>query len=373
LRITRLRLVSFRNFASEQLTFAPGTNLLVGPNGQGKTNLLESIYLLGYGRSFRTSSPRDCIRHGDQAAAAWGTVEHGALERDLEVAITPTEKRLLVFGKEASLEDFVGNLHVLAFTGEHLKIVRGSPSERRAFLDRAMVSIYPGHLRRLGVYNRVLKQRNELLRHARDRGTTPDPSQLETWDEKLAVDGARIVADRGSFVGAMRRELRAGLFGGETLELRYATAVARDLEEPAHIEAAFRERLLSQRAVDCRAGFTGVGPHRDDLDLRLEGRSLADFGSAGQQRSSLLSLYFAQMEVHRALRGNYPVFLMDDVEAELDPVRLEALLGHLAERTQTFLTTAKEAFLPRGSHPISRYFVHAGTARRDDAESHPDA
>jgi DNA replication and repair protein RecF len=368
-RVNRLRLASFRNFDQDEVAFSAGTNLLVGRNGQGKTNLLEAIYFLGYGRSFRTTQPRECIRHGAGSAAVGASIEEGTSRRELGVEITPGQKRLLVNGKEAALEEFVGKLHVLAFTSEHLRIVRGAPADRRAFLDRAMVAVYPGHLRRLAAYGRALRQRNELLRRAGARGDRPEGPLLESWDEKLAADGVRIQIDRQRFAASMREVLHGG-FAGDDLDLRYAATVDAGSLDPAVVGAAFRVRLGASRAAELRAGHTLVGPHRDDLRLTLGGKALDRYGSAGQQRSALLGLYFAQMEVHRATHGSYPIFLLDDVEAELDTVRLGLLLDHLAERTQTFLTTAKETLVPALRGAVARYHVEAGTTRSEPVAIH---
>lgn len=370
MRVNRLRLASFRNFDRDEIAFSAGTNLLVGRNGQGKTNLLEAVYLLGYGRSFRTTQPRECIRHGAASAVVGGSIEQGSSRRELGVEIAPGYKQLLVNGKEAALEEFVGNFHVLAFTSEHLRIVRGAPAERRAFLDRAMVAIYPGHLRRLAAYGRALRQRNELLRRAGARGTRPEGTLLESWDEKLASDGVRIQIDRQRFAASMREVLREGGFAGDDLDLRYAATVEAESLDPAVVGAAFRARLRASRAGELRAGHTLVGPHRDDLRLTLGGKALDRYGSAGQQRSALLALYFAQMEVHRATHGSYPIFLLDDVEAELDAVRLGLLLDHLGERTQTFLTTAKATLVPALRGGVARYHVEAGTARPEPVAIH---
>jgi len=146
MQITRLRLFSYRNIEELELFPSPGTNLLSGGNAQGKTNILEAIYLLGYGKSFRTAIPKDCIQHGRPECRIEGVVEHGELARDLKISINTEGKKLFLLGKPVPLEDFVGNLHLLAFTHEHLNVVRGGPGDRRAFLDRAMVTLYPGHV-----------------------------------------------------------------------------------------------------------------------------------------------------------------------------------------------------------------------------------
>jgi DNA replication and repair protein RecF len=361
-QVLRLRLHQFRNLDRQEVDFCPGTNLFFGQNGQGKTNLLEAIYMLGYGRSFRTPAPRDCVRHGSDQCSLEGKAEHFGMVRELGVSITSVgEKKLSLHRKPCTLAEFIGNLHVLAFTQEHLKVVRGGPAERRAFLDRAMITVYAGHMQRLAAYGRALKQRNRLLAAAAGRGVRADHDLLDSWDETLVREGSRIISDRRRYVEEMKRELANPFAAGEELEIRYASSAAAEGYDPREIELAFREKLSAARTADERKGFTSAGPHRDDLKLILNNISLADFGSAGQQRSSLLSLYFAQMEIHRRMCGHYPVFLMDDVEAELDDQRLQAFFRHVAQRTQTFLTTAKEKILPPLAADCRRYHVHLGT------------
>lgn len=333
----------------------------MGLNGQGKTNLLEAIYLLGYGRSYRTTKPKECIRYGAEDCAVGASVERSGISRDLMVLINSNEKKMMVHGKPVPLDEFVGLFHVSAFTSAHLSIVRGGPGERRAFLDRAMVTLFPGHLRLLASYARALKQRNRILSASGVIAGVVDQTLLESWDETLARDGARIVLNRLDYVQRLKEELQAGLFGAEVLKIHYLSTVGGESRIPEQIEGRFRERLRDSRASDQKIGATTIGPHRDDLKLYAGGKSLADFGSAGQQRSCLLTLYFAQMEIHRKEQGFYPVFLVDDVEAELDDRRLKVFLGYLSERTQTFLATAKEALLPYLPGPIQRFEVKEGT------------
>jgi len=345
-RILRLRLRHFRNILQEEIFFSAGTNLLYGRNGQGKTNLLEAIYLLGYGKSFRSGSVREMIRHHESECLVAGTIEHGGIERDLAVVLTPGEKRQMIYGKPVALDEFVGSLHVLAFTHEHLKVVRGAPKERRSFIDRAMVGLYPGHLRRLVVYGRTLRHRNSLMARAAGGGGRVEAALFDSWDDRIVAAGVPIVRDRRRFIREMMTRIPAGLFSSEDLRIKYISTVGNETEEDPELEESYRQRLAESRTRDLEAGYTSVGPHRDELRIFLGGRNVVDFGSAGQQRSALLSLYFAQMELHRLHNGHYPVFLIDDVEAELDLGRLEILLDFLGDRTQTFVTSAKETFLP---------------------------
>jgi len=362
--LTKLRLFQYRNINELEIAPIQGTTLFVGKNGQGKTNILESINFLAFGRSFRTSTAGECIQHGKKECRIEGTVQHGSLIRDLEVRILHNEKKMYLHGKPENLDAFVGNLHILAFTYNHLNIVRKSPADRRAFLDRAMATIYPGHIRNLALYGRALKQRNRILSSLRDGNGEEDERLLDSWDETIAQQGSCILKNRRRYVDLMKQVLPQGLFGSEQLKMHYfSTVVDKDCSED-EMEEMFRQKLRAAHSRDRRIGYTSVGPHRDDLKLYVDGKSLVDFGSAGQQRSSLLALYFSQMEIHHQAHGFYPVFLVDDVETELDEQRLHIFLKYLTERTQTFLTSAKHFLVPAANGEICPIEVSNGTVKK---------
>jgi len=340
-RIVRIRLFQYRNLRDQDIAPGPGITLFSGLNGQGKTNILEAIYFLAFGRSFHTSAPKECVRHGETLCRVQGTIKRGSLSRDLAVAVSGAEKKLFLMGKPAPLDEFVGNLHLFAFTHEHLGVVRGGPADRRAFLDRAMVSLYPGHLAGLAAYGRALKQRNNILSGIRDGKTTYESQLIDAWDEALARSGARILSNRINYAEKMKRELPQGLFGSEEFKIHYLSSLETDNADISSLEERFREKLRNVREKDRYSGHTSVGPHRDDLKLYVNGKSLVDFGSSGQQRSCLLALYFSQMEIHFREHGFYPVFLVDDAEAELDEERLRTFLLYLSNRTQTLLTSTR--------------------------------
>ncbi len=369
MRITRLRLYNFRNIGELDISLGPGATLFWGKNGQGKTNILEAIYFLAYGRSFRTATPRDCVRHGGTECRIEGVVQRGALERTLGVTIRGGEKTLSLHGKPASLEEFVGNLHLLAFTHAHLDIVRGGPAARRAFLDRAMVPLYPGHVRLLAHYSRALKQRNRVLATIAAASGPADARLLESWDDALIGAGARILSNRLNYVARMKSRLPEGLFGMETLRMHYLSTIGAENPDRAVLEGEFREGLERARARDLKTGTTSVGPHRDELKLYVNGKGLGAFGSAGQQRSGLLALYFSQMEIHAEAHGFYPIFLVDDAEAELDRERLRTFLGYLSERTQSVLTSVRAFRVPSGRFDPVHFVVENGRVRTPGDET----
>lgn len=373
MQLTRLRLFQYRNIEELEVFPSSGASLFFGRNGQGKTNLLESVYLLGFGKSFRTSAPKECIKHGRNECRIEGTVKHGTLTRDLQLRITRTEKKLFLFGKPVGLDEFVGNLHLMAFTYNHLSVVRGGPADRRAFLDRAMAILYPGHVSCLANYGRALRQRNRILSSYERGERVADDRLLDSWDEALVKPGAQILRNRLRYVERMKEELPQGLFGAEKIKMHYFSTVASEDCEASEMEERFRRRLREVRAYDRKIGSTTAGPHRDDLKLFVNGKSLVDFGSAGQQRSGLLALYFAQMEIHHKTHGFYPVFLVDDAEAELDELRLNTFLDYLSHRTQTFLTSAKEFLLAAAPGHTSRFEVRNGSIISSESPSGPGA
>ena len=366
MRIVRIRLFQYRNLQDQDITPGAGITLFSGLNGQGKTNILEAIYLLAYGRSFHTAAPKDCVRHGESLCRVEGVVERGSLSRDLAVAISGTEKKMFIMGKPAPLNEFVCNLHLLAFTHKHLDVVRGGPADRRAFLDRAMVSLYPGHIAGLAAYSRALKQRNNVLSALRDGKTAYEERLIDAWDEALVRSGTRILSNRMKYVENMKRELPGGLFGAEELKIHYHSSLGTDTADVSGLEEIFRKKIRSVREKDRYYGHTSVGPHRDDLKLYVNGKSLVEFGSSGQQRSSLLSMYFSQMEIHFKTHGFYPVFIVDDAEAELDEKRLWTFLKYLSGRTQTLLTSTRNFLINSALGDVLHFEVKNGEVLKAD-------
>lgn len=361
MRVVRIRLFQYRNLRDQDIVpREEGITLFSGLNGHGKTNILEAIYFLAYGRSFRTSSANECTRYGESCCRIEGLIERGSLNRDISVLISGTEKKMFLMGKPAPLNEFVGNLHLLAFAREHLNVVRGGPTDRRAFLDRAMVSIYPGHIDGLATYSRALKQRNSVLSDIRDGKISYEARLMDAWDEALVRAGTLVLSNRLKYIESMKRELPRGLFGSEEFKIHYFSSLGMDDINISVLEKNFREKLLKLREKDRHYGHTSVGPHRDDLKLFVNGKSLIDFGSSGQQRSGLLSLYFSQMEIHFKTHGFYPVFLVDDAEAELDEARLRIFLGYLSSRTQTLITSTRNFLINSVPDDVLHFEVRDG-------------
>lgn len=343
----------------------PGLNILVGENGQGKTNWLEAIALLSSGRSFRTSRLQETIRFGETEAAVAGSVRESAeIVRELRIAIAGKTKTLLINGKKQTMQGYLGQLHALVFNADELEVVRGQPDARRRFLDAGIVSLHPPFVQVISDYNRVIKQKNALLQAASDRGLTPDAimTSLEPWNQQLATLASRIHRSRLRFIDRINEVLEKHLFGREDLTIQYMSSLEGkgDLSE---YESLIAERLSLRIPAEIAAGYSLVGPHRDDMQITFDGHDIRRYGSAGQQRSALLLLQLASIAVFHATRGEFPLFLIDDIDAELDYRRIGKLLDFLNGKCQTFVTTSKESFVEKFDSEARVFSIDKGAAK----------
>ncbi|HHW14304.1 MAG TPA: DNA replication/repair protein RecF, partial [Firmicutes bacterium] len=337
--------------------------LLVGENAQGKSNLLEAVYLLATGRSYRGAAEGELTRWGAAGFGVRGVVRRTYGEVVLEVSYQiDRRKRVRVNGADVRrLSELFGYLTAVIFSPEDLQLVKGAPVHRRRFLDLELAQIDPAYRQDLIDYHQVLSQRNNLL-----KGASPAPGELAVWEEQLAAVGARIQARRSRAAAVLSRlaaEVHRRITGGrEELRLTYLAAVGPGAvripvvgegggaaEWPA---AEFRQRLTEElarvRPAELRRGMTLLGPHRDDLLLEIDGSLARSFASQGQQRTAALALKLGELEFMQAETGEYPLLLLDDVLSELDEGRRRFLLQAAGERTQLFVTTTSLRSLPPG-------------------------
>jgi DNA replication and repair protein RecF len=349
-RISELRAESWRNL--EPLVLRPGRRLSVlhGRNGQGKTNVIEAIYFLAAARSFRTSRARDLVRGGDGGTARArlaAVVRVEELDRRVEVEVGEGFRRVTLDGKAArGASAIFGALSVVLFVPEDLLLPRAAPAARRRFLDLAVFNVERGYYKEASAFQRVLKNRNVLLRIGRS-----DPTLLETYDEELARTGARVVVRRRALVAELAPRMVAffkALHGDLAVDLRYRSDTTVDA---AADEAALRQALLAGlrglRAVDERRRFTGFGPQTDDLEIRLSGRLAREHASQGQLRSLVLALKLAELANVEERRRDAPVLLLDDVPSELDPDRRRYLFDMIGSLScQTLISVADRGVVP---------------------------
>jgi|SRR6185437_856008 len=349
-----LEVNNFRNL-SGKIFWGSGLNVIYGNNGQGKTNWLEAIHTLSRTKSFRTQRLQESIRFGEQTAFVEGQVTTGKdLRRELRISLRENTKSIWVNGKRETLARYLGLLQVFAFTADQLEVVRGMPEARRHFIDRGVASLRPAYVQTVSDYNKVIKQKNRILHDASERAlrVAEVENLIAPWNEQLGRLGTEIHEARVDYTERLNLVIERTLFEPAELQIRYLSALESkgDLRD---YEALLRQRLELRLPAEVSAGRALIGPHRDDLGIHLAGREMRTYGSSGQQRSALLLLDLAAISVYNSSHNDYPIFLVDDVDAELDEKRIRRLLEYLEGRTQTFITTSKrshlEGFLSRAN------------------------
>ena len=374
MQITELTLRSYRSYETLHLAFDPGVQIFLGANAQGKTNIIEALYYAAFGRSHRTSSDAELIRVGaDGAHIALSFRRH-----DVPGALSFTfargaRRRIEYAGESLRQRDLVGILPMVLFSPEDLFLVKGAPALRRRYLDAELSQASPAYYGELLRYTRILKQRNAVLKDIRERLAAPD--DLLPWDAQLAKSAAYIVTRRTSAVaqlGALSARVQSVLAAGEELTLVYDIAGAApergakdDMTERLYLW--YNKMLREGRARDIARAATGVGPHLDDLVLRVGGMNLRSFGSQGQQRTGALALKLAELFYLQENVGEAPILLLDDVMSELDADRRRALLDFIRhENIQTFITATDAAYFPAERMGTYRY-VEEGKVRDEES------
>ena len=381
MQVTSLHLQNFRNYEELTLTLAPTLNIFLGPNAQGKTNILESIYYASITHSHRTRQDHDLIRFGQPAGHVQLAFSRAGVPNRIDIDLPRRGRRkILLNGQPTRPRDLIGCLTTVLFSPEDLALVKGAPALRRRFLDSEISQASPAYCHELLTYNHLLAQRNTLLKRIRENHSSQ--SLLDPWDAQLAVSAAKITRKRQEAVQklqAIANEMQRDISGSkETLALAYElhgleenvtssqkteASQAYDASEKKErheetppsaaqvterLELWYNKKLEARRALDILRGVTSVGPHRDDLALRVSGIDLRAYGSQGQQRTAALALKLAELAFLHEETGEYPVLLLDDVMSELDADRRKALLAFLAEeRIQTIITATDAAYFPQ--------------------------
>lgn len=344
MKLKELKLRNFRNYSDVEVVFSPSINVLLGNNAQGKTNMLEAVYVLALTKSHRTNNNRDLINWQADAAQMYGTVQKDLGDTQLEIDLGKKGKRAKVNHLEqAKLSSYVGELNVILFAPEDLSIVKGSPSVRRRFMDMEFGQMSNQYLYNTSQYRKILKQRNNYLKQLQLKEAT-DELYLDVLSDQLAAYGAKIIAQRlellqklQGWAAQVHTEISQGK---EKLKLKYECALKK--KQQAQVEEIYNglKELFSQnKQKEIRQGNTLYGPHRDDLQFIINGKDVSTFGSQGQQRTSALSIKLAEIDLMKEETNEYPILLLDDVLSELDDSRQTHLLKSIQDKVQTFLTT----------------------------------
>jgi DNA replication and repair protein RecF len=345
MRVASVDPLSFRNLADAEIGLGPGLTVLHGPNGAGKTNLLEAVFFALTGRSCRTRRERETIAFGADLARVEALLEPDPGEaaepiRMLASVSSGGARRRLVDGAPAQPTDDRRRPAISVFMPDRLALVKGPPSPRRAHLDRLAGALRPGRADLPREYSQALAQRNNLLARIRRGG---DPDGLAAWDRALAERALPLTEARAEAAARLERPFAEA---GETLGLAGGASIAYRPRLAELDAGAVLAELLERREGDIARGFTGYGPHRDDVELSFGGRSLRRYGSQGQQRLGLLALLFAEREALREARQQLPLLLLDDVMSELDPDRRRRLVGMLEGDGQALITATEPEHVP---------------------------
>lgn len=342
--LKQLNLKGYRNYEEAEASFSRHINVFMGENAQGKTNIMESIYVLSMARSHRPANDKELIGWEQDFARVTGVVEKTNGSYPMEIILTKKGKRAkLNHLEQKKLSRYIGNFNVILFAPEDLSLVKGSPSVRRKFLDMEMGQMSTVYLYHLVEYQKILKQRNAYLKQNR-KSRTLDQTYLSILNEQLAAEGAEVLKQRFSFVKRLQnwaQPIHSDISQGkETLTLEYASSFAvTDEKNTDKLMTDLLNQYDKHKKREMEQGTTLYGPHRDDVRFFVNKKNVQTYGSQGQQRTTALSLKLAEIELMNEMTGEYPVLLLDDVLSELDDDRQTHLLKSIQDKVQTFLTT----------------------------------
>ncbi|MDQ0158392.1 DNA replication/repair protein RecF [Alkalibacillus salilacus] len=344
MHIENITIEQYRNYDSLSLEFDHQINVMIGENAQGKTNLMEAIYVLAFTKSHRTSKDKELIKWDSEYGKIKGNIFKRNRTFPLEVIFSGKGKKAKFNHIEQKrLSDYIGSLNVVMFAPEDLNLVKGSPQERRKFIDMELGQVQPVYIYHLGQYQKILKQRNALLKDLQ-RQSKQDRTMLHILTEQLIEHGSIVLTRRLQFLQKLREwaiPIHHGISRGlEELTINYEPTI--DVSEDADLETIieiYKAHFTSIEDREVERGTTLAGPHRDDLMFEVNGRNVQTYGSQGQQRTTALSLKLAEIELIEQEVGEYPVLLLDDVLSELDDHRQSHLLNTIQGKVQTFVTT----------------------------------
>lgn len=361
MRIKSLKLKNFRNYDLLSLEFDHATNIFYGDNAQGKTNILEAIYLSGTTKSHRGTKDRDMIQFGHDESHIETVIEKNNVEFKIDMHLKKNSPKGIAINKMPirKASELFGVIHLVFFSPEDLNIIKNGPSERRRFIDLELAQLDKLYLSDLANYNRIINQRNRLLKDMYDREDLL--STLEIWDMQLADYGKKVIERREKFIEQIN-EIIAVVHqkltnGKEQLSLCY---------EKSNGEQELMDAIVKNRERDMRMKSTSVGPHRDDICFRVGDLDIRKFGSQGQQRTAALSLKLSEIELVKMLIKDEPVLLLDDVLSELDKNRQHALLDTI-KNIQTIVTcTGVEEFVNRRFEVNKVFYVNNGHVNKEN-------
>ena len=338
--IEKIELEGFRNYEKVETEFHKNINIITGENAQGKTNLLESIYFTSFGKSFRAARDREMIGFEKDYCRVSALYVKDDEKEKLDIALSKDgRKSAMIDGRNIErISELINDHYAVIFSPEDLKIVKDEPEKRRKFIDSELCQLSFSYFNSLSKYKKILSQRNSYLKEK-----NIDDSLLGVWDENLAEEGCKIILKRKEFIERLS-EISSNIHnnitdGRENPEIEYKSSIP-FIEERNELKDLFLKSLNKSRERDIYNGNTGYGPHKDDIEIKIKGKSTRKYASQGQQRTVALSLKLAEIELIKEEKGDYPILLLDDVFSELDEGRQRYLVDYL-DMMQVFITAAE--------------------------------
>ena len=342
MKIEHLKLTNFRNYDSLELDFNKNINIFIGNNGQGKTNILESIYVLSLTKSNRYGIDSDLIKFQKDIAKVEGTVRDDALIKKQEVLITKFKKQLSINGKEIrKTRDYISNFCVISFTPNDLEIITGSPSVRRNLLNIDISQLYNNYINYLNEYNSIIKIRNDYLKKLNLNGNS-DYRYLDIINEKLIEKADKIYSYRFTFLEKINKYLPnvyKKITGLDGLVIQYDNSLGLDKYDSDTIKKKFGDKFKRNLHQELMQGITLTGPHRDDFLFSLDGMDMKNYASQGQQRMAIIAFKICELYIFKDILDSYPVLLLDDIFSEIDTKKRNKIIKFLKSDIQTIITT----------------------------------
>jgi DNA replication and repair protein RecF len=338
--IEKIKIENFRNYNEQEVFFHEKVNVIVGNNAQGKTNLLESIYVSSLGRSFRTAKDKEMIRFEQPYTRIMATYDSDQQEKKVDIGFNREGKKEIKVNniKVERMVEMLNHFYIVVFSPEDLKIVKEEPEKRRNFIDRELCKMRISYLNNLTQYKKILMQRNAYLKNEKK-----DRQEIQIWNDALSQYGANIILQRQKFIGEINeisKEIHEKITQGkEQLEIQYQPSIEPE-ENLEELIKKMQNKLGKSYQRDVYTGSTGYGPHKDDLNILINGIQARQYGSQGQQRTAALSMKLAEITLIEKEKGEKPILLLDDVLSELDGDRQKYLIQALSE-SQLFITAAE--------------------------------
>lgn len=342
MRIEHLKLTNFRNYSSQEIDFNKNVNIFIGDNGKGKTNILESIYVLSLTKTNRYGVEENLIKFNEEVAKIEGIIRCGELIKKQEIRLTKKKKQIFINNKEMRrVKDYISNFCVISFTPEDLEIVKGSPNIRRNMINVDISQLQNNYISFLNEFNQIIKIRNEYLKKMNLDGNS-DIRYLNVVNESMIEKGIKIYEYRYNFfkkINVLLPKIFKKIANLDNLKIKYETNVNLDEFDYEKIKKSYESKIKKNFNVELMQGVTLTGPHRDDFSFDLSGMDMKNFASQGQQRLAVIALKIAEIYLFKEELGEYPVLLLDDIFSEIDTKKRNKIINFLLNDIQTIITT----------------------------------